>query len=515
MTCRISRTAIALVTFVGVVVLIFTAAVSLSWRYVHDSPLVIYGGFLISHGTVPYRDLFDMNMPGTYLVMLAMGKVFGWNDGGFRAFDIICLAILAVLTFLWMRRSGKLPAFVAAVAFPLWYLGAGPGISLQREYIALLPFTAMLAIATANTGSRLMTRAFLTGLLSGMTVLVKPNFFILSLPVMLVMIREDTLSTFSWRVTAALLGGLLVPLCATFVYLVASGGIRPFLDIAVNYWPLYTHLTGSHQPIAGMHRLLYIAESTLEGILTIYALVAVYGVVDLSLDRTQKRQACLMGGLLAAAALYPATAGQFWRYHWIPFCYVTLCAASLLARPTPIQKSRAMGIVSYAVVILLLLRLSSVNLGPLYQSLIQHAKEKPPKGGVPDEVAQFLNSHLKPGEAVQPLDWTGGAVHGMLMARAPLATRFMYDFHFYHHIGSPYIARLRREFMGELAAKRPRFIIEVLEDKPWPTGAGTTRSFPELESLLKQKYVTAQTGNAYRILERKDSMPNGQVEAMP
>ncbi len=70
MTVRISRTAIALVAFAGVVVLIFTAVVSLSWRYVHDSPLMIYAGFLISHGTVPYRDLFDMNMPGTYFVML-------------------------------------------------------------------------------------------------------------------------------------------------------------------------------------------------------------------------------------------------------------------------------------------------------------------------------------------------------------------------------------------------------------------------------------------------------------
>ena len=39
---------------------------------------------------------------------------------------------------------------VASIAFPLWYLGAGPSLSLQREYLALVPFAGMLAVATAK-----------------------------------------------------------------------------------------------------------------------------------------------------------------------------------------------------------------------------------------------------------------------------------------------------------------------------------------------------------------------------
>ena len=62
------------VTFAAVVFLV-AASASLHWRYVHDSPSMIYAGFPVASGSVSYRDLFDMNIPGTYLVM-AVRSVF-------------------------------------------------------------------------------------------------------------------------------------------------------------------------------------------------------------------------------------------------------------------------------------------------------------------------------------------------------------------------------------------------------------------------------------------------------
>ena len=85
---------------------------------------------------------------------------------------------------------------------------------------------------------------------------------------------------------------------------------------------------------------------------------------------------------------------------------------------------------------------------------------------------------------------------------------FIYDFHFYHHVDRPYISSLRRDFMAELAARRPRFIIQILENKPWPVGDNTTREFPELKTFLEQNYEPVQQGPAYRILQRVDNAPN-------
>jgi hypothetical protein len=504
------RIAVAVAVGIAAVVLLLTACSSLHWRYVRDSPLMIYTGFLVAGGAVPYRDFFDMNMPGTYFIMWAFGRVFGWNDLGFRIFDLLCLASISASTFLWMRPTGRLPAFAASVAFPLWYLLRGPSLSLQREYIALVPFTAMLAIATSDTAFKPGLRALVSGLLAGVAFLIKPHFLLLSLPILIVLLQHGATSPGVRRRFTALVGGISIPLGAAFLYLLCTGSLEPFMDMAVNYWPLYTHMTGTHTPISGVPRLLYIVNSTWKGVTTAYTPMAVVGLVVLIRDPRQRRYSWMMSGLLIAAAIYPAMAGQFWGYHWIPFYYILFCAASLAARP--VEGWGIGGIAPAVVVLFLLFWLSSHSIGALVSSQQGGGGDDPPKGGVPDEIGRFLRSHLRPGDTVQPLDWTGGAVHGMLMARAPLATRFMYDFHFYHHINSPYVARLRREFMNELGVRQPRFIIQVFEDKPWPAGTNTTREFPDLQAFLERRYTTAQQGGTYRILERRDGTP-GTVPA--
>jgi hypothetical protein len=498
------RIAVAFAVAVSAVVLIVAASESLRWRYMHDSPLMIYAGFLVAGGSVPYRDFFDMNVPGTYLVMTAMGRVFGWHDLGFRVFDLICLTSIAISTFLWTRPFGKLAALAASVAFPLWYLNEGPGSSLQREYIALVPFSGLLAIATGGARLKPWLQMSAVGLLAGMTFLVKPQFLVLSLPVLVFLLQPASTPVSVRHRLAAFAVGAAIPVGGMFLYLLSTGSLRPFLEIALNYWPLYTELNGQHMPISGVARLIYSVKSTGAGLVTFYAPMAVIGLMSLESDHPQRRYGWLMGGLVVTAGLYPALSGQFWWYHWIPFHYMALCAASLAARIVPIAAPSIRGVAPALCLILLLSALSSRSAQQVKTSWSEDDDKSAIKNGVPDEVSRFLRSNMNPGDTVQPLDWTGGAVHGMLMARAPLATRFMYDFHFYHHISSPYIHELRSDFMRELVAEKPRFVIQVLKDKPWPIGPDTTRDFPELTTFLEQHYATAREAPAYRILQRID-----------
>jgi hypothetical protein len=103
---------------------------------------------------------------------------------------------------------------------------------------------------------------------------------------------------------------------------------------------------------------------------------------------------------------------------------------------------------------------------------------------------------------VQPLDWTGGAVFGMLRAGAPLATPFLDDAHFDHDVAHPFVRRLRARFVESLASSRPRFVIQVWTMRAHLTGPGMDHSFPELESMLSSEYRAVFDGNGYRILER-------------
>ena len=53
---------------------------SRGWPLIHDAPIMHYIAWLIAEGAVPYRDAFDMNLPGAYLIHLGVLAVGGAGD---------------------------------------------------------------------------------------------------------------------------------------------------------------------------------------------------------------------------------------------------------------------------------------------------------------------------------------------------------------------------------------------------------------------------------------------------
>ncbi len=121
-----------------------------------------------------------------------------------------------------------------------------------------------------------------------------------------------------------------------------------------------------------------------------------------------------------------------------------------------------------------------------------------------EQIGNFLNERLLPGDRVQPMDWTKGAVvHGLLLAEAEVATSSIYDFHFYHHVSSDYIRALRLRFLRELDASNARFVVRG-KMGPRPSGVDTSRRWPGLEQLLAEKYRKVINTRVFAILERRD-----------
>ena len=489
----------------GGLALLLAIIKSLNWRYVHDSPLMIYSAFLIDRGAVPYRDFFDMNMPGTYAVMWFMGKTLGWSDLAFRVFDLICLVLLGLVTFRWLKPLGIYAAISAPLLFSIYYIEIGPVTSLQREYIALIPLVLMLSIVMGDTPRRPWARGSTIGLLIGFTFLIKPQFLILSLPALALFffgarkngkIKDLSLST---------LTGFLIPVIIAFLYLLITGAWGPFIDMVINYWPLYSHMTGMHEPIAGWDRFVYILIGTSYGLGKYYLPAAILGIMVLSRQESSNRKQWLFIGLLVASVIYPGLSGQFWGYHWIPFHFLAFCAAALAVRPVTAKNRHPAAYLPPIAVLLYLLIIGFWSVDIMLND--EKQADYSSVARVPREMSDYLKKHLRTGDTVQPLDWTGGAVHAMLLAEAQLATRFMYDFHFYHHIDSPYIHKLRRQFIKELRKARPRFVLYVYENRPWPQGENTTGEFPELKMFMEHNYIPVKNGDSYQILETRATAP--------
>lgn len=199
-------------------------------------------------------------------------------------------------------------------------------------------------------------------------------------------------------------------------------------------------------------------------------------------------------------SIYTLLAAKFFPYHWFIYMYFVAQIAALcfVEQPQPARwwKSLAPLVVLWLLVPVLLRPPTE------FVSKLLGWEMPAPHNGRVDEIAAFLQTNLQEGETVQPLDWTGGSVHAMLIAKAPIATPVVYDVIFYQNISSPYIQSWRQRFMGLLEAAPPQFIIQIETNKPWITGEDTTREFPALHAFMEAGYTIALAGDGYNVWER-------------
>ncbi len=503
-----------LVLVVPALILCAEMILSLQWRMAHDTPLLYYVAFLLDrHDFVLYRDVFETSMPGTFLFHLAIVKLFGYSDLAFRIIDLTSLTLLFWITWLLLKPLGRAVALAAILFFGQIYLGFGPAMSLQRDYIGILPIAGALLYISRGAGDRIGWKSLLTGLLIGCSASIKPHLAI-GLPLLLLYLcarnragqggqpGESTYCLFRSLLWA--LAGFLVVVAVPFIWLWHNGGLGPFWEMFSSYLPLHIQLTGDHHLVHGFEKIIYLVESYqrmggLSG-LFIAGVLGVFMAVGEIETPERRRPAILLFGLALLYSLYPVLSGQFFDYHWMPFAYFgSLCAALVLLPPTAVDVPPSRRFLPLFVFVFSFFLIFSPDRN--FISQLRGEPIKAPVAGRVDAIAAFLRTHLEPGDTVQPLDWTGGALHAMLKARAVVATPYIYDYHFYHHVHDPYIRRIRARFMARLKENRPKFIIHVL-DEPRPWGEDTSTDFPELQRFLEKNYTRVRSGHGYEILQR-------------
>ncbi len=498
-------------------VLAVEAALSLQWRLGHDAAVLHYSVFLIEdHGYALYRDVFEIGFPGTFLFHILVVKLFGYSSFGFMFFNLIWLTALLVTTWAIMKPFGWRVAWASVVFFGLFYFQMGRPMMLQRDCVLILPIALSILIASSRA-TRPELKALIIGLLFGLSAVIKPHAAI-GWPMVLALITKRKTEDVDLRTgnqpirgLPALIGlsvvGFLIPLSAALFWMWQAGSLLYFWEMLVKYLPLYSGMTGSHSPIYGQARWVYLVKNfLLFGGHAPWVLIALGGTLTAlfmaSLPQGSKRLLYLLVGLAVLYGIYAVFAGKFWPYHWMPFYYFTcllgsLCLNDLRETFKPFYK-RAIPVAFLVLTLLLVIRPTPY--------LLRQLRGEPPfvlEGQRVDEIAGFLKSHLKEGDRVQPLDWTGGSLHAMLLARAEVATQFIYDFHFYHHPSNPFIQTLRHRFIASLRRSQPRFIIEVQTLKPWVSGPDTTREFGELQLILEHDYSSVFEGDGYVIHERR------------
>lgn len=494
---------------------------SLRWRIEHDTPLFHYIAFLMNeHDAVPYADIFVISMPGTFALHYLIVFFFGYGDLAFRFTDLFILLILLSMTSKFMLRFGVFPSLLSSITFGLLYMSYGQTMSLQKDYTGIIFITASLLLIPNRNEIPGKLRFFLIGILYGISMMIKPHLIItypLFLSVLLIFYKtEEKQKAVNYiKYISISITGFLMPLLITYFYLAKNNAFIPFITMFFRYLPLHTSMTGSHEVLSASGHIFYLADQTIRfGGYGVLLLCGIFGAYCFLEKRKTSLSAKVSFAIISLSfisySIYPTIAGKFWNYHYIPFIYFATLLSSLclynsymfFSKKYNLDLRQLIAPLAFFLAIFIQINIPAFT-RVLYRDLRNCSEIHAPKDGRVDEIAHWIMKRLDPAEdTIQILDWTGGAAHALLISKAPLATSFLYDYHFYHHISHPFIKEIKARFISEIKKTKPRFIIDIQSNKPWVSGIDTSRSFPELECILENQYYIAFYGDGYLIYER-------------
>lgn len=488
------------------------ALLSLAWRIEHDTPLLHYAAFLIDRfGLVPYRDVFETSMPGTLIFHLAIGRLLGYGDLAFRAVDLALLAVLLAVSCGILRVFGWRAALLGSSLFGCFYLGTGQPGALQRDYLAVIPIAAAVLLALEGCGGALA--ALKSGLLIGLAACIKPQLAIGALVIWPLQLRRRRSSGAGpFQLLGLMLIGACLPPALCLAWLWSAGGLEAFIAMISEYLPLHLGLSGGHEVISSVERPAYLLRHYLIfGEKFLWLLPGFFAFLWISrapeIPAEAKSRARALALLALAYSLAPVLAGQFWQYHWMPCFYflMLICAFSAYDFRGTRVPLRSL----HPIVFLALVASMDLAVPPDLKRQLMGQPPHSPEGGRADELAAYISRETSPQDTVQVLDWAGGSIHALLISGRRLATPFLYDYHFYHHVDDPYVQWLRHRFVEELEKAKPKLIIDVIRGKGVVSGPGSSASFPELRAFIKGGYELAQDGDGYLIYRRIDRSPEG------
>jgi hypothetical protein len=489
-----------LISVASALLLAYLIWASRAWPLIHDAPLMHYIAWLINQGAVPYRDAFDMNLPGVYLLHLAVLRVGGPGDLAWRLFDLGWLAATCGLLAAYSRHlGGGWPAAAGPLLFGLYHLSGGAWHAGQRDFLLCL-FLLLGAWGVARGTEHGASGALLWGGLAlGAAMMLKPHAALYWVLCAAIAARDRSLALSAWRAVGLVVAaGLVVP-SVVFGWLAWRGGLASFLGVFVTYViPLYSRVgwASMRQAVEGYSFGRPLA-------LLFFALIV------LALLTPPPRQPAYKG-LALVGVLYGLghffLQGKGWEYQLYPLI-VFICALA----PAAVVSWRAIGWprvldlfgarrpIALAVWALLVIVLGAKGVEALDASWIAEKARRV------EALTRDLGPLVPPGATVQVMDTTSGGIHALFRLGLRQPTRFIYDFHFFHDVNDPRIRALRAELVAGLAAHPPAAV--VLLEESWPElGYERLATFPELTQALERAFRLAVTGPGYRIYaKRSDS----------
>jgi 4-amino-4-deoxy-L-arabinose transferase-like glycosyltransferase len=442
-----------------------------------DEESVVWGGWLMTQGGVPYRDFFEPKPPVIFFANYLGLLLFGFKDSLFRIVPTF-LALLSILVFYLALVKRKVVPWLAALLtaqVALWLLGPefhDSGLNDSETYglaFTLLGFSFGSLSGPLENHARRLPLQILSGICFGLAIFSKELFLFSVAPAWLLAARGRAGRGWDWRQLLFSATGAAAVALALLIYLVSHSAFGPYLDLvgfyrtfAANYcidigqFPRVSGLSVVVPSWSIFHRVLYNFGHLAFALALWAALVVVIRRRANSNVATIEIAIALVAVVLGMIAV--SIGHCFWAHYFLlgmtGLILLSVMGAEALSGFLAGKGATFSVIVFTGLLVLLLF----VGYDPTKEVL----KERPGFQHVPWDplLIQTIEQHSKPGDYI--LTTEGPLLYVALNRRSPLGINFFVDEIL------PYVTAQNRVLQMEiLRADLEKHLPKVCYFAPW------------------------------------------------
>lgn len=473
-----------------------------------DQAMLHYSAFLINEkGFILYRDIFENNLPGTFLFHVVLGKTIGYEALPMRLVDFSILAGITLAAWNIISPISKPAAVLAPSLFVGLYLFTGTTVALQRDYIGILPIAIAVALITRKTLTPLLTSLAL-GALCAFACGFKPNYILLYPALYLLLIHAH--SEFSigekFRLFIRMGFSFLTVFLIPIIWGLYKADYSELISIYKTFTPIYVQsridLYHFNTPQEQLTELAHNQMVHMRNCLFIAAPGLAWAFFNTDSTSHARKQVVTIGAVTAVFSFYELLAGKFWLAHLLPSYFWNIVSFSLLLTPSQKMTTWKNQILAFSVIAIAMLATHFV-LSATIQKTSNSGYTKSNDHIRSQKIARYLKDHLKQGDTVQGIDGSGDGQGSLLIAGATVSTRYLEDIPLYMQPDAPATQAFRKEFLNGLQQKKPAYIVYI-HNIFHPAGGNRLKEFSALSEFIDRHYDEAVLDEGeYTIYRRK------------
>lgn len=482
------RTAPPLLTALLSLFFLLFALQSLHWPWTNDAQVFHYAIFLMGRGLAPYREIVDINLPGSYLSEWIGMHLAADTDLSYRLYDLLLLLAFTAACVVIAKPYHWFAGIFAGVLFALIHGSEGAWMLGERDLVMAVLLAWAYALAFLTVRRRQPALAFPVALLLAFAATLKPFAVLYALALLPLALRELRRSTAhqispTRQFLLAISAGFVTILAAVLAFLLWRNSLPDFLHRSLALAAFYN---GLHR--TGLAYMLH--HSTPRGL---YFLIppALYLAWRNRARHTWEMRSLQIAILLGLASYFLQNRGFIYhRYPWTAFALLWIaleCAITLKAAQPSKPADRALAALMFAI--------GSLVIAPFYL----HRVDTMPHGNqfalsIVSDMHRLAATHpgLPLDGHVQCLDGIVGCYSALYRLGLQQSTGVMGDQLLFQTAISPTVTRYRDSFFRDITANPPQVFIETNYWYGGPQRFEKTATWPIFDQWLHTHYTLYQ-----------------------